>query len=240
MKRISALLILAAIALPLFAGAVASTSWVAAFMDLAGIDDVVTIAPASLRHPPEYELTPSDVMTVLDADIFCYAGYERMMSTISSALGKGGVSEKVKTENNLENVLSEAGRIAALAGTEPRTEEYEKAILEGRELVKEHGLDKLRAYVNINQTPLAYDLGLNVTGVFGSGALSASQIADAASGSYDIIIDNVHNPVAGPAAEVSGLPMAIWRNFPERTGRDALTEVIRGNIKALKEALEID
>ena len=35
---------------------VASTSWAAAFADIAGADEVESIAPVNLRHPPEYEL----------------------------------------------------------------------------------------------------------------------------------------------------------------------------------------
>ena len=236
MRKLSAL-ILALCLVPVLAASpyVASTSWVAAFMDLAGIDDVVTIAPPSLRHPPEYELTPSDVLTIMGSELFCYAGYERMMKTVSSLQRAEAKSLKVTTGNNLDNVLKEVYAIASLSGTEPRTEEYEEAVLEGRRLVKETGLSGLRAYVNSNQTPLAYDLGLNVEGVFGPGALTSAQLAGIAKGSYDIIIDNVHNPVAGPAQEVSDIPIVVWRNFPEDIGRNALTEVVQNNITALLE-----
>lgn len=37
------------------AAIIASTSWTAAFADLAGLDEVPFIAPANLAHPPEYE-----------------------------------------------------------------------------------------------------------------------------------------------------------------------------------------
>ena len=39
---------------------VASTSWVAAIAEIAGLDGVDTVAPADLKHPPEYEITPMD------------------------------------------------------------------------------------------------------------------------------------------------------------------------------------
>ena len=42
---------------------VASTSWSAAFADIAGADEVESIAPVNLRHPPEYEITVSDTIT---------------------------------------------------------------------------------------------------------------------------------------------------------------------------------
>ena len=236
MRKLSAF-ILALCLVPFLAASpyVASTSWVAAFMDLAGIDDAVTIAPPSLRHPPEYELTPSDVLTIMDSELFCYAGYERMMKTVSTLQREEAKSLKVTTGNDLDNVLRETGAIARMAGTRPRTEEYEDVIKEGRRLVKETGLSELRAYVNSNQTPLAYDLGLRVEGVFGPGALSSGQLSDIAKGSYDIIIDNVHNPVSGPAEEISDIPIVIWRNFPDHVGRGALTEVVSNNISALLE-----
>lgn len=52
---------------------VASTSWVAAIAELAGIDDVVTIAPANLKHPPEYEITADDMVSVINATLFMHA-----------------------------------------------------------------------------------------------------------------------------------------------------------------------
>jgi len=47
---------------------IASTSWTAAFADLGGADMVEVIAPASLIHPPEYEITVSDVVKIDKAD----------------------------------------------------------------------------------------------------------------------------------------------------------------------------
>ncbi|MBR2107387.1 MAG: hypothetical protein IJ937_08980 [Treponema sp.] len=51
---------------------VASTSWVASIAELAGIDDVPTIAPVNLKHPPEYEIKPMDILKVSQADLFIY------------------------------------------------------------------------------------------------------------------------------------------------------------------------
>ena len=81
MKKLSSVLILLLLATSVFANGkkdssstvnskeeqvvVASTSWTAAFADLAGIDNVTSIAPASLRHPPEYEVTVRDRKSVV-------------------------------------------------------------------------------------------------------------------------------------------------------------------------------
>ena len=238
MKKLSALIAVLVLCSMLFAsGAVASTSWVAGFMDLAGIDDITVIAPSTLRHPPEYELTPSDITTLMDADLFCYAGYEAMMATISeSVTSPDRLDLRINTGNDLANAEAMASLIAEAAGTEPRLDEYRAVIEEGRKMVSEKGLGDLKVLCHQMQLPLAEDLGLDAAAVFGPGAMTAAQIADAASGGYDLIIDNVHNPVAGAAAEVSDAVLLVWRNFPESTASGALTETVRANIEMLSEA----
>ena len=241
MKKLVCLILALILPFSLMAsGSVASTSWVAGFMDLAGVDDVVTIAPATLRHPPEYELTPSDIVTVMNADIFCYAGYERMMGVISSSLVNPERKDmKIKTENRLSNVLDMTALIAEAAGTTPRTDEYKAVVEEGRKFVEENDLASLRVLCHAMQTPLAEDLGLNVVKTFGSAPMTAEQIRDASENDYDLVIDNVHNPVAGPVKEVSDAVIVVWRNFPDKTGRGALTGVVEANIEALKDAIKL-
>ena len=218
-------------------GYVASTSWVGSYMDLAGIDDFTVIAPSTLRHPPEYELKPSDIRLLTDADLFVYAGYEKMMEVISSSL----VSEtrndlRISTGNNLDNVEAQVMKIAEAAGTQPRLDEYRAVIERGREIVREKGLDELKVLCHTMHLPLAKDLGLNIAASFGPAEMSPSEIADAAGADYDLIIDNVHNPVAGPAAEVSDAVVLIWRNFPEENVRGALADMVWANIELLERA----
>ena len=86
---------------------IASTSWTAAFAFLAGIDEVTVIAPASLRHPPEYEITASDIQRVLESDFFVYAGFERMMKTLGDSAGNTQML-KISCNNSVENVKAES------------------------------------------------------------------------------------------------------------------------------------
>jgi hypothetical protein len=218
---------------------VASTSWTAAFAELAGLDDVVTIAPASLRHPPEYEIKASDIANLMDADLFVYAGYERMMNTIQESAQLPQEKQiKITTANNMDNVRLQTAAIAELAGTQEtnakRVDAYAAVIEAGRAEVVRQGLDKVPAMVHAMQVPLAKDLGLDVRATFGSAPATAAQISDAATGTYGIIIDNIHNPVAGPLAEVSpSSKLVVWRNFPETVGGDALRTMVEANIEAL-------
>ena len=218
---------------------VASTSWVAAIAELAGIDDVATIAPANLKHPPEYEITPEDIVKVSQAELFMQAGYEAMMKTIANAaeVDKEKVV-KVKTTNSLENLENMVQMLSEKAGTKEKADkrfgEYKKLIEWGRAQVAEKGLDKLTVWVHKDQIPLATDLGLNVVGTFGSAPLTSEQLALAAEKKFDIIIDNLHNSIADPAKSVSpNSAVIVWRNFPDHTGDSALYNIVKNNIETL-------
>ena len=216
---------------------VASTSWTAAFADLAGINDVTTIAPTSLRHPPEYELTVQDLQTIASSSVFIYAGFERMMQTIGTSAGAAKMVQ-IPCDNSIATVQQNAKTLSALFHTEQQSERRVQKYIEEIEAAKKtlaaSGLAKKRVFCNINQTYLAEDLGLNIAQTFGPAPVTSLQIADAATEQYDIIIDNIHNPVGSPLAEVT--PQALyltWRNFPEQVEKDALLNMVRQNIQAL-------
>lgn len=214
---------------------VASTSWTAAFADLAGVDEVETIAPATLRHPPEYEVTVSDIEKITTSKFFIYAGFERMMKTLGDAVGNTQMI-KIHCNNSVDNIKTETAKIASSIGTteksKERVERYIKAVEDGKNKVEK--LKGKKVLCNINQIYLAKDLGLEVVATFGPGQVTSEQIANAKNGDYDFIIDNVHNPVGTPLSEVApNAKYVVWRNFPEIVEKDALTHVIQGNINSL-------
>lgn len=218
-------------------GVVASTSWTAAFADIAGADQVDVIAPANLRHPPEYEITVGDIQKINDSKYFIYAGFERMMKTLGDSVGKTEMV-KVRCDNSVKNVLIQSRKIASLLGTEDvcekRIQEYLDVEEYGKKTVTKKGLTGAKVLCNVNQIYLAEDLGFEVAATFGPGPVTADQIADAKTGNYVLIIDNVHNPVGSPLVEVSPeSKYVIWRNFPESVERGALVRVIKANIEAL-------
>lgn len=218
---------------------VASTSWVAAFAQMAGIENVDTIAPANLRHPPEYEITADDILKVTDCEIFMYAGYERMMKTIANA---SEINEdkiiKVKTTNTEKNICAMVNMLSQEAGTQKSAQknldEYIKYIEETRAQIKALGIDKKSFYVNVNQEEFAADLGINIAGTFGPSPLTSAQLEEIALNKYDYIIDNIHNPVAEPAKEVSAESKIImWRNFPDMMEDKTLLNIIKNNCEML-------
>lgn len=217
---------------------IASTSWTAAFADIAGADQIQIVAPASLQHPPEYEITVSDIQKIEKSKYFIYAGFERMMKTLGDAVGETQMV-KITCDNSIETVSKESRKIAEIWGSqeecEKRLSEYVNTITAAKADLEKRGLAGARVLCNKNQIYLAKDLGLEVAAVFGPGPVTSDQIADAKTGNYSFIIDNVHNPQGMPLSEVApDAKYIVWRNFPERVERNALLNVVKENIKTLE------
>ncbi|MBP5438769.1 MAG: ABC transporter substrate-binding protein [Treponema sp.] len=216
----------------------ASTSWTAGFMDIAGVDGVEIVAPASLRHPPEYEVTVSDIQKINDSSYFVYAGFERMIKTLGDAATADSKMIKIKCDNSIETVSSEAKKLAEIFGTQDeckkRLEEYCAVVEKGKNRLAKEGLAGAKVFCNKNQIYLAKDLGLEVAQIFGPGEVTSEQIAFAKEQDFVFIIDNVHNPVGGPLIEVApDAKYVVWRNFPETVERASLKKVIESNIDSL-------
>ncbi len=218
---------------------VASTTWTAAIADLAGIDGVAVVAPASMLHPSEYEVTVEDILRIRSARLFVYAGFERMMRTLGESAGAARV-QKVECRNSLAVLRKGAETLAALSGTgsecAARLDAFEKAVRAEAERLETLGWKGRKVCCHVMQVPLAEEMGLEVVATFGPAPVTAAQIARAKTGEFDLIVDNAHNPVAKPLREVTPeTPAVVWRNFPDRTGRGALLGVIRANASALAE-----
>ncbi len=216
----------------------ASTSWTAGFMDIAGVDGVEIIAPASLRHPPEYEVTVSDIQKINDSSYFVYAGFERMMKTLGDAATADSKMIKIKCDNSVETVSLEAKKLAEIFGTQDeckkRLEEYCAVVEKGKNCLAKEGLSGAKVFCNKNQIYLAKDLGLELAQTFGPGEVTSEQIAFAKEQDFVFIIDNVHNPVGSPLLEVApDAKYVVWRNFPETVERASLKKVIESNIDCL-------
>lgn len=240
-KKLSVLFAASLLATALWAApkkVIASTSWAAAFADIAGADQIESIAPVNLRHPPEYEITVSDVQKISDSEVFIFAGFERMMKTLGTKVANEGVSVQVTLDNSLATVKESTLKIAQALGTEDiqkvRFAEYEKLVKDGQKKALKKKLNKKKVLCNKNQTYLAKELGLEIAGIFGPGPVTAEELLEAKKAGYDLIIDNIHNPTGKPVTEV--LPKAkyiVWRNFPETVEHDALKKVVADNIELL-------
>jgi hypothetical protein len=223
------------------AGYMATTRWVAAIAEMAGIGQVENFAPSDMTHPPEYELSPSDILKLSKAKVVFSAGYEgRMVKKINESLASGGSFKviTVQTDNSPENLKAEAERIAKEFGTMDQCEKnlkaYSDAIESAKAALKAKGIYGAKALVHDYQTPLAKALGFQIVGTFGPGAATPEQIALAKNLNPAIIIDNYHNMVGKPLVEVSKASRyASFLNFPGLFGTASIVDVVDYNARQL-------
>jgi hypothetical protein len=220
---------------------VATTSWTAAFASAAGAESIHVLAPYELRHPPEYELAPSDVQRVGEASFVIFAGYERMVERLKDAVGDGPQLIQITTTYELDTIRSSVRRIASAIGTEEAAErritEIEEFYADWRAELVNAGLSESRVICHMFQAPLAKELGFEVVGTFGPAPLEATQIRSLSETEVDFIIDNWHNDVGKPLTEtMPDTPVVTFVNFPGHEGTRSLLDVLRYNREEFGEA----
>jgi hypothetical protein len=216
---------------------VASTAWTAAYARAAGAAEVIIIAPLELRHPPEYEIKPSDLEKVRGANLVVFAGYEKFAQKLAETAGGEQVQLlQVVTDNTPENIKAQARLIAETLGTVPACEEWAKDF---DALATQVRADVQRAYPNRKavvhnfQRSFVEWLGFEVVGEFGPAEPSPAVIADLVRQGPLVVIDNYHNPVGQPIAESARAGYAQLINFPGKDGTITIEDVYRHNTQAL-------
>ena len=216
---------------------VASTTWTAAFADIAGADSIDVLAPATLLHPTEYELTVEDLLRIRSCDLFVYATFDRMMKTIGET-AESVPKHSISCKNNVETIHEATASLAEVLGTpdvqRERMASFETAFRDAVEEVEHRGWKGARVYCHAMQVPLAKDLGFDIVATFGPAPVTSSDLARVRKMDIDLIVDNVHNPVAAPLRELrSNVPAVVWRNFPDEVARGALEHLVRANVQTL-------
>lgn len=218
---------------------VATTEWTAAFCRAAGLDNVRVLAPAALQHPPDYELKPSDIPALMEADLIVFGGYEGMMERIHSHIAGSDTQMLQITTAYAPPVMEASIRdIAEITGTETEAEAnielIRNAFSEARRLTAEAGLNGLPAVVHKFHVPFARGVGLKVVKEFGPAPPGPRLIVDAAESGALLILDNRHNPIAAPIREILEDAGAVELiNFPGAGGTRTLAEVILYNARVL-------
>ena len=219
--------------------AVATTEWSAAFCRAAGLEDVRVLAPSALQHPPDYELKPSDIPAIMEADIIVFGGYEGMMERIRSHVaGSDTAMLQIETVYDPELIEKSVRAIAAAAGTEVAAEAnltvIREAWAEARRMADEAGLSGAKTIAHRFQAPFAGIVGLDVVTVIGPVPPGPRLIAEAAGSGAVLILDNWHNPVSAPIGEIlKGAGTVELINFPGRGGTVTLDDVILYNARLL-------
>jgi len=214
---------------------VATSSWTAAYAQAAGAGNIKILAPVEMNHPSEYELRPSDIPMLMEAEVIVYAGYEIMTERLKKGLNLP--PEKlllVQTDYSYDAIEKSVMALAARLGTESIAHknllEIRHAFDEGKIALQEKNLQGLSIIVHRFHVPLARELGLVPVVIFGPAAPEISEIVAVSKTDARIIMDNIHNPVGQPFKEV--LPNTLYiqlLNFPGQRDTHTLCDVIRYN-----------
>lgn len=220
---------------------VASTSLAGAIAKAAGAKEIRVIVSSEMRHPPEYDLRPSDVLKFEGAKVVIYGGYERMVSRLlETSKNKNILAMQINTETYPENLISQARKISEVLKTEKEEQIWEKNFLEKlKELQKKISpFSGKRAVVHRFGQPFAQWAGLQVVQIISPGELTPKVIGDAASKNPEMVIDIYHFPVAQVIAENAKCKYIQVINFPGVGNTKTLEDIFEYNsaqlIKVLK------
>ena len=223
---------------------IATTTWTAAFVNAAGYEgDVHILAPSELRHPPEYELKPSDIAAVSEAETIVFAGYERMVGRIKEAVENTDARMlQITTDYSLQVLEKSISDVGKALGTEAAAENkvtgMRKFYSDWKNEISGAGAAGAEVICHFFQKPLAKELGFRIIGVFGPAPLEASELNKLDGKRPDFIIDNWHNDVGKPLLEIMpDVPAAVFINFPGHSDTQTLTDVLHYNRKELRNIL---
>lgn len=215
---------------------VASTSLCGAIAKAAGAREVRILTPSEIKHPPEYDLKPSDLIKFEGADIVVYAGYEKMVSKlIETSKNKNIISIKIDTTTSPENLIEQARRISNILKTEKEEQQWEIRFRERLKILKEKvsAFAGKKVVVHKFAQPFSRWVGLQIVQVINPGELTPKLIAEAVSKKPEIVIDIAHFPIAKVISENIGCKYIQVINFPGIEGTETLEDIFEYNVKQL-------
>jgi zinc transport system substrate-binding protein len=218
---------------------VASTSLAGAIVKAAGAREVRVMVSTQMRHPPEYDLKPSDLLKFEGAKVVIYGGYERMVpKLLETSKNKNILAIQINTDTSRENLISQARKISKVLGTEREEQVWEEKFLEKlRELQKKVSpLWGRRAVVHRFAQPFAQWAGLEVVQIVSPGELTPKVIADAVSRHPELVVDILHFPIAQVIAENARCKYIQVINFPGVENTKSLEDIFEYNSAQLIKA----
>ena len=218
---------------------VASTSLTGALARAAGAKDVRILTPADVKHPPEYDLRPSDLAKLDGASAAIYAGYERMVQRlVESSKNKNLPMVQVDTTTAPDNLIAQARKIAAVLRTEKEEQVWEKGFLEKLADLKATLAPYAgkKAVVHLQAQGFTRWAGFSVVQVIMPGEISPKAIADAVAKQPDIVVDILHMPVARLIADNARCRYAQLINFPGVEKTVTLEDVFEYNAAQIVKA----
>lgn len=217
----------------------ASSSWTAAYVYAAGIDDVDILAPVDMIHPSEYELNLNDFKRINDADFIVYGGYEVAFKELmkNNSVNKNKFI-KINTGYNLETIKASVNLIASKTNTlnaaRANLDSIASAFSSARKLIEDHNLNGKPVICHFFQKDFITETGMIPVYIFGPSPLEAYQIKEIADKNAVLIADNLHNPIADPIAEIKkNIRKVDLINFPGTNKTRSLIDVINFNINQI-------
>jgi zinc transport system substrate-binding protein/iron/zinc/copper transport system substrate-binding protein len=215
---------------------VASTSLAGAIAKAAGAEEVRVIVSSEMRHPPEYDLKPSDLLKFEGAKVVIFGGYERMVSKLlETSKNKNVLAIQINTDTSPENLISQAKKVSEVLKTEKEEQIWERKFLEKlKELQKKISpFSGKRAIVHRFAQPFAQWAGLQVVQIVSPGELTPKVIGDAIAKNPELVVDIYHVPVAQVIAENAKCKYIQVINFPGVDHTQSLEDIFEYNSKKL-------
>ncbi len=217
----------------------ASSSWTAAYVYAAGIDNVDILAPVDMIHPSEYELNLNDFKRINDADFIVYGGYE---VAIKELMNNSSVNKekfiRINTGYKMETIKASVNLIASKTNTlnvaRFNLDSISNAFSAARELIENHNFKGKPVIVHFFQKDFITEIGMIPVYVFGPSPLESYQIKEIADKDAVLIADNLHNPIADPLIEIKKNIIKVdLINFPGTNKTRSLIDVINFNINRI-------
>ncbi len=222
---------------------VASTSLTGAIAQAAGAREVRVLTPLETKHPPEYELKPSDLNKLNGANVAIYGGYERMAERLVAASGNKTLTAiKVDTTTSPENLIAQTKKIAKVLRTEKEQQAWEKNFLEKLKALRTQlaPFSGKNAVVHFHAKPFAQWAGLSVVQIVPPGEVSLKAATDAVAKQPEIVVDILHMPAVKVIADNARCRYTQVINFPAVQGTTTLADIFEFNTAQIIKAFSED
>ena len=218
---------------------VASTSLAGAIAKAAGAKEVRVITPGEMRHPPEYDLRPSDLLKFEGADIVVYGGYERMVQKLlETSKNRNILAIQIDTETSPENLMNQVRKISKILGTEKERQVWEKNFVKRLKLLQKKlsSYSGRKAVVHRFAQPFAQWAGLQIVQMISPGELTPKVVAEAIAKKPELVVDIYHFPNVRVIAENGKCRYIQIINFPGIGSTQNLEDIFEYNVSQLIKA----
>jgi zinc transport system substrate-binding protein len=214
----------------------ASTSLAGAIAKAAGAKEVRVLTPKEMRHPPEYDLKPSDLLKFEGVDMVVYGGYERMVAKLlETSQNKKALVTQIETDTSPESLVTQARKISKILKTEKEEQTWEKHFSERlKNLQKKIStFSGKEAVVHRFAESFARWAGLSIVQTISPGELTPRVVAEAIAKKPELVVDIHHFPIAGVIAKNAKCRYVQIINFPGIENTKTLEDVFEYNAKQL-------